>query len=61
MKRYVLWGAGFAALFAGNALVELVVLPALDLENTPKNDGYFLTWWFGVGLWGVWGNAVLQR
>ncbi len=59
LQRTVLWLAGFALLFAVNALVELLILPQLGIENTPENDVYFKSWWVLLGLWFVFGNSIL--
>ena len=60
MKRLVLWGAGFIVLFLINALVELALLPLWGLDNTDKNDIYFISWWIVVGMWLVFGNEILK-
>lgn len=59
-KRLLLWGAGFVFLFAVNAVVELLILPLIGLENTPRNDIYFQSWWVVVGFWLVFGNTILS-
>lgn len=60
-KTLVLWGIGFVVLFAINLLVELVLLPLMGLDNTPRNDIYFQSWWVVVGFWLVFGNMILER
>lgn len=61
LQRTVLWLAGFALLFAVNALVELLILPQLGFEDTPDNDVYFQSWWVLLGLWFVFGNSILTK
>ena len=60
MRQFVIWCAGFVALFAFNLLVEAFLLPALNLENTPRNDLYFIGWWVAVGLWLGLGNELIR-
>ena len=60
MKNFLLWSAGFAFLFLFNLFVEFLVLPTLNLDNTPKNDLYFQVWWLCVGVWLVFGNMILS-
>ena len=59
IHRLIVWVVGFVVLFAINALVELVILPRWGLNNTQKNDVYFKLWWFVVGVWFVFGNAIV--
>lgn len=61
MKRGLYWICGFVALFVVNVVVEAIVLPALDLHDTPKNDLYFQLWWVAVGLWLIFGLTILAR
>lgn len=59
MRRYIQWGLGFVGLFLINVLVEAVLLPYWKLDNTPRNDIYFQSWWVVVGLWAIFGLSVL--
>ncbi len=61
MKRFALWGAGFAVLLGFDLLVEAFVLPAVGLDGTPKNDLYFQAWWIAVGAWFLFGLPLLDR
>ena len=46
-------------LFLINVLIEVLVLPKWGLNNTAKNDIYFRSWWFVVGIWFLFGNWIL--
>ena len=59
IKRGGVWMVGFIVLFAINAFVELFVLPHWGLENTRKNDLYFICWWIAVGSWLVLGLPIV--
>lgn len=59
MRSYTRWILGFVLLFLINVLVEAVLLPYWDLDNTPRNDIYFQSWWVLVGLWAILGLRVL--
>ncbi len=59
-KKLLKWGLGFLSLFLFNVLVESIVLPALDLDNTPKNDLYFQAWWACIVLWLFFGLRLLK-
>ncbi|NRB51674.1 MAG: hypothetical protein HRU41_28635 [Saprospiraceae bacterium] len=64
MRRYMYWILGFVLLLLVNVLVEAVLLPYWNLDNTPKNDIYFQSWWLLVGLWAILGLrwlAYLER
>jgi len=61
MKRLMIWAAGFALLFLFNVLVEAIVLPMLDMNNTDKNDIYFIAWWIVVGLWLLFGLKIIKH
>jgi hypothetical protein len=43
-NKLLKWGFGFLCLFLFNVLEESIVFPALDLDNSPKNDLYFQAW-----------------
>ena len=55
------WGLGFGVLFFFNVLVEQIVLPFLDLDDTPKNDFYFQIWWIFVLFWFLFGWIILKK
>lgn len=57
----MIWAAGFALLFLFNVLVEAIVLPMLDMNNTDKNDIYFIAWWIVVGLWLLFGLKIIKH
>lgn len=59
-KQNIYWAAGFLLLFIINVLVEAFVLPAFNLDNTPKNDIYFKIWWIVVILWLLTGRIVTK-
>ena len=59
-KKLLKWGFGFLSLFLFNVVVESIVLPALDLDNTPKNDLYFQAWWACTVLWLFFGLRLLK-
>ena len=59
-KRMLFWFLGFVFLFLSNVLVESLILPNWGLENTPRNDIYFQTWWLLVGVWLVFGNIIIS-
>ena len=60
-KRIILkWGIGFAVLFLFNVFVEAIILPFIDLDNSPRNDIYFQGWWLCVVLWLVFGFRFLS-
>ncbi|MBX2877859.1 MAG: hypothetical protein KTR30_37410 [Saprospiraceae bacterium] len=59
MRRFMHWILGFVLLFLINVLMEAVLLPYWNLDNTPKNDIYFQSWWVLVGLWAIFGQRVL--
>ncbi|MDB9779917.1 hypothetical protein OAB54_06720, partial [Flavobacteriaceae bacterium] len=60
-KRIILkWGIGFAVLFLFNVFVEVIILPFIDLDNSPRNDIYFQVWWLCVVLWLVFGFRFLN-
>lgn len=61
MNRHLIWIGGFVALFLFNVVVEVFVLPALDLDNTPRNDIYFQTWWLVVITWLLVGLKLLRK
>ena len=62
MKRHILlWLAGFGLLVGLNLVVEMVVLPGLGLDATPRNDIYFMSWWVIVGFWLVFGLLIVRR
>ena len=48
LRRFLLWCSGFIVLFLINVLVEVFVLPRWGLEDTQRNDVYFLSWCGGV-------------
>lgn len=51
---------GFVLLFAINLAVEFLLFPALNLDNTDKNDIYFKVWWLVVAAWFLAGLSILQ-
>ena len=55
------WVVGFVFLFFFNVLVEQIVLPFLDLDDTPKNDIYFQIWWICVLFWFLFGWVILKK
>ena len=59
IKRMALWVLGFVLLALINLLAETVLLPLWGLNNTSKNDVYFITWWIVVGAWFLFGNTIL--
>ncbi len=59
MRRYIQWVLGFVLLFIINVLVEALLLPYWNLDNTSRNDIYFQSWWVLVGLWAIFGLRVL--
>jgi|TARA_B110000967_G_scaffold45477_1_gene45790 hypothetical protein len=61
LKKQTLWLIGFLDLFLINVLVESIILPYLDLENTPKNDLYFQIWWAFVITWFIFGKKLLDK
>tara|TARA_B110000259_G_scaffold6172_1_gene6806 strand:- start:700 stop:903 length:204 start_codon:yes stop_codon:yes gene_type:complete len=61
LKKQTLWLIGFLDLFLINVLVESIILPYLDLENTPKNDLYFQIWWLFVIVWLFFGKKLLDK
>lgn len=60
MRKYIHWILGFVVLLFINVLVEAVLLPYWNLDNTPKNDIYFQSWWVFVGLWAILGLRLLS-
>ena len=60
-KVLLKWGVGFGVLFFFNVLVEQIVLPFLDLDDTPKNDIYFQIWWICVLFWFLFGWVILKK
>ena len=60
MKKYIIWGAGFAILLLINLIVEWLLLSLWGLDNTDKNDIYFICWWAAVGIWFFFGLIFLQ-
>ena len=58
MKHLVIWIAGFVVLFLINFIVEFILLPLWNLDNTPKNDIYFKLWCVAVGIWFLYGIKV---
>ncbi len=61
MIKNIIWILGFIFLFLLNLVVEALILPLLDLENTPRNDVYFKVWWVAVGLWFLFGRSFLKK
>ena len=59
IRRLIIWIFGFVVIFLLNILVENVLLPKLDLNNTDKNDIYFKAWWLVAGIWLVVGLPLL--
>jgi len=59
-KRLLIWLSGFIVLVLIDLLVEFFLLPLLGLDNTPKNDIYFLFWWIVVGIWFFFGLFFLK-
>tara|TARA_B110000046_G_C13020511_1_gene410901 strand:- start:241 stop:627 length:387 start_codon:yes stop_codon:yes gene_type:complete len=60
-KVLLKWVVGFGFLFFFNVLVEQIVLPFLDLDDTPKNDIYFQIWWICVLFWFLFGWVILKK
>ena len=60
-KVLLKWVVGFVFLFFFNVLVEQIVLPFLDLDDTPKNDIYFQIWWICVLFWFLFGWVILKK
>lgn len=59
-KRLLIWISGFAILFVFNVIVEFFILPAWNLDNTPRNDIYFQSWWGVVAIWLFFGIPFLK-
>lgn len=60
LKKYLFWGLGFVILFLLDLVVEFYLLPLWGLDNTPRNDIYFIVWWIIVLLWLVFGLKLLK-
>ena len=60
-KNVFVWIAGLVTLFLINILIEALALPAMGLDNTPKNDIYFMSWWAVTGLWFFFGLILLNH
>ncbi|MBT8448294.1 MAG: hypothetical protein KJO69_01305 [Gammaproteobacteria bacterium] len=59
--KYIYWFSGFVVLFVFNVIVEAFVLPAIGLDNTPKNDIYFQIWWLVVITWLFFGLPIINK
>ncbi|HMK26427.1 MAG TPA: hypothetical protein VK483_10380 [Chitinophagaceae bacterium] len=59
-RRLIIWGIGFVVLAFIDFIVEFFLLPLWGLDNTPKNDIYFQSWWVVVGLWLLFGLKFLK-
>jgi len=59
-KRLIIWGIGFVVLALIDFIVEFFLLPLWGLDNTPKNDIYFQSWWVVVGIWLLFGLKFIR-
>jgi hypothetical protein len=58
-RKIIIWIIGFAVLLIIDLLVERLLLPAIGLDKTEKNDLYFKLWWVLVAIWLIFGLPVL--
>ena len=56
----VSWVFGFFALLLFDLFVEFLVFPRIGLDNTPRNDWFFIGWWIMVWLWFFFGRQYIQ-
>ncbi len=56
----VAWVFGFFVLLLFDLFVEYMVFPRIGLDNTPRNDWFFIAWWITVWLWFFFGRQYIQ-
>jgi hypothetical protein len=56
----VTWVFGFFGLVMFDLFVEYMVFPRIGLDNTPRNDWFFIAWWMTVWLWFFFGRQYIQ-
>ncbi len=59
-KLLVAWNFGFLTLLLFDLFVEYAVFPRIGLDNTPRNDWFFIGWWIMVWLWFFFGRQYIQ-
>ena len=56
----VSWVFGFFALLLFDLFIEFLVFPRIGLDDTPRNDWFFIGWWIMVWLWFFFGRQYIQ-